>query len=124
MLRTSKPLKPCHAYACSKLTRNKYCEDHEHLASQEKAWTNKLYDTYVRDAKIKKFYSGREWQLVRERALMRDNGLCQNCLRIGQKITIATMVHHIVPVKKDWSKRLQMDNLVSLCDKCHGQQEH
>ncbi|TWK49239.1 hypothetical protein CHCC20347_1522 [Bacillus paralicheniformis] len=30
------------------------------------------------------------------------------------------MVHHIVEVKQDWSKRLDLSNLESLCNACHN----
>ncbi|PAE58568.1 HNH endonuclease, partial [Bacillus licheniformis] len=32
----------------------------------------------------------------------------------------ADMVHHIVEVKQDWSKRLDLSNLESLCNACHN----
>ena len=31
----------------------------------------------------------------------------------------ADTVHHIEPVRDEWHKRLQLDNLVSLCRTCH-----
>lgn len=36
------------------------------------------------------------------------------------KIIPATMVHHIVPISEDYTKRLDMDNLIPLSDKSHG----
>ena len=36
------------------------------------------------------------------------------------KFVPATMVHHIIPVSKDYTKRLDRDNLIPLSDKRHG----
>ena len=36
------------------------------------------------------------------------------------KLVPATMVHHIIPVSKDYTKRLDRDNLIPLSDKRHG----
>jgi 5-methylcytosine-specific restriction endonuclease McrA len=32
-------------------------------------------------------------------------------------------VHHKIPIEKDWSKRLDYNNLILLCKECH-QSEH
>ena len=52
-------------------------------------------------------------------AKQRDNGVCVLCLANGM-ITKGTIVHHIVPVKDDWNKRLVITNCITLCYKCHG----
>lgn len=35
-------------------------------------------------------------------------------------IVAADMVHHIIPVKDDWDKRIDIDNLISLNGNTHG----
>lgn len=121
-------LKPCKKIGCNKLTRDKtgYCEEHKVLAEQNKKERNKYYDEHVRnkrDKKYRDFYHSKEWERVRQRALVRDKGLCQHCIK-ENKITMADMVHHIIPIKDDWSKRLDLDNLVSLCHTCHNKILH
>lgn len=32
----------------------------------------------------------------------------------------ANIVHHIVPLRDDWSKRLSYDNLETICAQCHN----
>lgn len=49
---------------------------------------------------------------------LRHNPLCEECLRHG-RITLATLVDHIVPIKKGGAC-LDMDNLQSMCDSCHN----
>ena len=80
---------------------------------------HKLYDKNVRDKESAKFYNSKGWKLLREMALNRDLGLCQHCYK-GNKITMADMVDHIVPVKVNWERRLDINNLQSLCNRCHS----
>lgn len=79
---------------------------------------HQLYDKYRRDKQAKAFYNSKEWQLLREQALLRDLGLCQHCLP-KDKIQLAEEVDHILPIKFYWEHRLTLDNLQSLCNTCH-----
>lgn len=74
--------------------------------------------TYERDDKYNKFYKSKEWEVSREVAIVRDNALCQDCLK-NNKIVAFYTVHHIVPIKEDWSRRLDISNLICLCESCH-----
>lgn len=116
--------KPCKKIGCKNLAipPNKYCDSHLHLQEKEKLELNKLYDSKVRfkrDLKYAEFYRSKEWDKVRKARLALDTGLCQKCKKEG-KITIADMVHHKVEIKDDWDKRLDIENLISLCNKCHN----
>lgn len=95
-----------------------YCEDHKHL----KVEVNRIYNK-SRDKRTVVFYNSIKWKRVRQSALIRDKGLCQHCLRKG-KITMSDMVHHIVEIRIDWSMRLVLGNLISLCDSCHSKVDH
>lgn len=57
-----------------------------------------------------------KWDIVREKALLRDNNKCVAC---GKP---ATQVHHIHLRSKRKDLMYEINNLVSLCDKCHGHQ--
>lgn len=119
----TKPKRPCSYPRCPNLTQGRYCEQHKHKEQQSNADRHRYYDEHIRDQKAREFYHSKEWQRVRQAALMRDNYLCQHCLR-NNRITPANIVHHIVEVKKDWSKRLDLNNLVSLCNSCHNKIPH
>lgn len=80
--------------------------------SQKKADT-KYYDKNIRDKKCTAFYNSKEWGIVRDNIKYRDNGLCLLCLQDRQK-NYSDMVHHIIEIKEDWSKRLDRNNLISL----------
>lgn len=68
------------------------------------------------------FYASKDWERAREDALIRDSRLCQRCLSAGE-ITPAVIVHHIEELTpaniNDPDVSCGLDNLVSLCDKCH-----
>ena len=117
----NKPLKPCNKIGCTNLTRERYCEQHKHLAEQRQRsrQNDKEYDKYKRNQQARTFYHSREWEQIRLAVLARDNYLCQHCLR-DKKITRATVIDHVIPLLVDWSKRLDMDNLQSLCQACHN----
>lgn len=67
---------------------------------------------------IHKFYLTDKWQRLRRFILKEHGYLCQNCKRYGRK-TEATEVHHITPLREDFDKRLEINNLISLCSDCH-----
>lgn len=69
--------------------------------------------------KYDSFYHSKEWQVVRRQVLDRDHYLCQVCKRAG-RITPASTVHHITPVRVDYSKRLDPANLETICPACHN----
>lgn len=75
------------------------------------------------DKEYVRFYYSKEWQSVRQLALKRDNYLCVRC-RSNGIIRLAEMVHHKIPIKLDNTKRLELDNLESLCEACHNATDH
>ncbi len=115
------PKKICPGKGCNnKIDRkDKYCSICSEKRILEKREHNRKYDQYVRDEKIKEFYHSREWKLFREQILIRDNYLCQECLK-ENIITQAGIVHHIVEVRHDYHKRLIKDNCMSICKNCHN----
>ena len=52
------------------------------------------------DKKLTRFYNSSIWRSTSKLVLLRDDYVCQMC---GGE---ATMVDHIIPIKKDWSRRL------------------
>ncbi|QOY37054.1 HNH endonuclease [Anaerobacillus isosaccharinicus] len=110
-----KPLKPCSKSHCPNLTYETYCDQHKSV----KAENNRYYDKYHRSDRSKKFYHSKAWKRVRELIKIRDNGLCRHCLE-NKRITVGTIVDHIIPLEQDWDKRLHEDNLQLLCQSCHN----
>ncbi|HHY28443.1 MAG TPA: HNH endonuclease [Desulfitobacterium dehalogenans] len=114
-----KPMRPCRKTGCRNLTRDGYCQEHQYIAEQKERERQKYYDRYQRDQQAAKFYKSKEWELVRDQALIRDHGLCQDCLDEKQ-ITPAVPVDHIIPLKVAWHLRLTLSNLRSLCSRHHA----
>lgn len=78
-----------------------------------------------RGKKADPFYKSAAWRRARRQALERDHYICQDCLaakRRGEMVRprTATAVHHIQPVEQRPDLRLELSNLISLCDACHN----
>ena len=71
------------------------------------------YDKYFRDKKAKRFYNSRWWRQCRRFKL-----LCNPLCTCGQ---LATEVHHLQPIAKRPDLALDIDNLESVCHRCHLQ---
>ena len=82
----------------------------------------------MREKETVPFYGTSAWKRCREAALLRDHGLCQRCLREGRRAAdargrsvpvLATVVHHKQHLDAHPELALTLDNLESLCDRCH-----
>lgn len=78
------------------------------------------YNQYRRDKKAAAFYVSAEWRAVRARALRLYDGLDIYAYYEQQRIVTADMVHHIVELEDDWTKRLELTNLLPLSNSSHG----
>jgi len=121
---TRRPLRPCRKVGCPELVRppEVYCPAHTWTEEQRREYNRRLnrdYDRTRRDQQARRFYKSREWETVRQAVLTRDDYLCVRCLE-GKRIRRATTVDHIIPLSEAWERRLDMDNLRSLCAKCHN----
>ena len=77
---------------------------------------------------IDKFRWTKPWQLKRKYIKDRDKHLCQICLRLRyhtqtQYNFTDIEVHHIDSIANAWDKRLDDDNLISLCITHHKMAE-
>lgn len=64
------------------------------------------------------------WQKKREEIKKRDLYLCQICIRelydtINKYNTEHLSVHHNIPINEDYNKRLDNNNLLTVCDQHH-----
>lgn len=75
-----------------------------------------------------KFRGSNAWKNKREQIRKRDGYMCRWCLATGDGTRDSyrfdkLSVHHIVPLAVDFDKRLDDDNLVTLCPRCHEEAE-
>ena len=76
------------------------------------------FDKYVRIMKQKKklpdnFYNSKEWALARIKVLKRDNYKCVHCGKLANHIDHLNSAYYFPELA------LNMENLISSCEKCH-----
>jgi len=102
-----KAQKPCSYNGCTKLTKERYCEEHK---KQEA----KHYNQFDRDPESNKRY-GRRWKNIRA-SFLSANPLCEICRKEGKLIS-AIVVHHKKSLNDGGTHDLE--NLQALCTYCH-----
>lgn len=78
------------------------------------------YNKNKRSKKTADFYISKEWRKTRAAAIRRFDGVDIYAYYVRHEIQTADMVHHITPIEDDWSKRLDMSNLIPLSNHSHG----
>ncbi|CAC8453696.1 phage-associated homing endonuclease [Staphylococcus aureus] len=82
----------------------------------------------TKDERIR-FYKSKEWQTTRKRVLERDNYECQQCKRDGKLTTYdkskrkSLDVDHILSLEHHPEFAHDLNNLETLCIKCHNKKE-
>lgn len=100
----TKPKKPCKHPGCPNLTDDRYCELHAKLHTDDRP------NAYERG------YSSR-WQKARKRFLEK-HPFCAECESAG-KLTLAAVVDHIKPHRRERALLWDENNWQPLCKKCH-----
>lgn len=83
----------------------------------------------------RKFYDSGEWKRLREEVKKRDNYECQECKRNGfvcidtnwysekaKRKKIQLVVHHIKELEYHPNLALEIDNLETVCVRCHNKE--
>lgn len=104
----------------------KYCDKHRDKVDQLSNKKQKIKDKQYNkqrwnddNKQFTSFYHTTAWIKAREVCKVRANGLCEECLRQG-KIRPGRIADHIVPLRIDWSRRLDPTNLQYLCQFHHN----
>ena len=77
----------------------------------------------ARSSRADRFRNSREWKRKAAAILDRDYHCCRVCGALGKICTDGLSVHHIVPLSVDFDRRLDEDNLITLCRDHHEQAE-
>lgn len=101
----------CKHPRCNTLCSKTYCNKHSNYSST-------IYNDKRKNDKAIKFYRSKQWVDKRLDILKRDAFMCVMC---GGE---ANLVHHVVEVRVDFDKRLDDDNLQSVCRSCHNKIDH
>ena len=115
---TTAPYKPCRKPGCPDLTRDKdgYCNRHKGYGIERISRQKQALDK-ARGTSRQRGYST-QWDKVRAVKVMSDP-ICEMCREQG-RTTATALVHHIIPVSARPDLLLVMDNLQSLCVRCHA----
>jgi 5-methylcytosine-specific restriction enzyme A len=108
-------MKYCDFNGCtSKISKGKYCDDHKR-SKQSARRVQKKKEIYHHNNKA--FYRSDAWKAMRAYVYERERGCCQSCgvFVFGRK----AHVHHIVPIAKNETLKLEENNLMLLCPTCH-----
>lgn len=84
---------------------------------------HKEYDALSRDRGAKAFYGSAEWISARDAALERDQMMDVYLFMTEGVVVKADSVHHIVPLRDDWTRRCDISNLMSLSHESHSRIE-
>lgn len=76
-----------------------------------------------RDSEADRFRSTAAWTRKSIHIKERDLGLCRLCLMEGVICWDGLEVHHIVPLAEDFDRRLDDENLITLCSAHHKEAE-
>ena len=84
--------------------------------------------TIKKNTSSNKFRKTNKWTEKSKSIRKRDNYLCKVCItgKYGttNRYTYKNLeVHHIIPIEEDYSKRLDSQNLITLCRKHHEMAE-
>lgn len=77
-----------------------------------------------RNSEADKFRNTQIWKRTAKAILERDFHCCRVCLQSGILMNRGLSVHHIIPLSEDFDRRLDPDNLITLCRHHHEQAEH
>lgn len=104
----------------------KYCGkivDENHICPSKRDYRKKEESTRAR-----RFRNSKSWMRKSIEIRERDRYLCRVCMS-NKYDTIQTLnyknleVHHIIPIEADFDKRLDNDNLITLCQWHHKMAE-
>lgn len=79
----------------------------------------KEYDISRGENKYTQFYKTKEWLMIRDKAISFYDGLDIYSYYKLHLIEYGRTMHHIVEMKEDWAKRLDLDNLIFLTESNH-----
>ena len=65
------------------------------------------------DREVKAFYNSKVWKETSRLVLLENEYICEYC---GAE---ATMTDHVIPLKRDWNRRLDRKNLKASCKRCN-----
>ena len=117
--------KPCAYPSCPNLIKirsGRYCDAHARPDRDYKAEAKARYQAPEENMMAMKYRNSTEWRKIRAHKL-RMNPLCEDphgWHNQKNSTETATQVHHIKSIATHYHLRSTIDNLMSICYKCHA----
>lgn len=114
-------LQLCRWTGCTKVIRGeaKYCSKHQDIHDEAEKARHTEYRLKRTDKREQDFYNTSEWKRIRDAARSMQNGVDVFSYYILGKVEEAETYHHIIEIKEDWTRRLDVDNLIGLTESNH-----
>lgn len=80
---------------------------------------HKDYKTSRTDKKEQEFYNSKLWLQTKEIAKSKTNYIDVYEYYINSRVVSGDVVHHMIEIKEDWNKRLDVSNLIYLTNSNH-----
>ncbi len=117
--------KVCAQAGCRVRTNKRHCPECQNVHKQRSKNRSKITarkSSAKDDPKYAVFYSSQAWKRLREYKI-RKSPLCQECEQNGFT-RCGYDVDHVIEIKDDFSRRLDVTNLRTLCRACHTYKTH
>lgn len=107
---------------CGKIIEynQKHCKQCSIKYQEERKEYHKHYDKYIRDKDAADFYNSLEWERTREHIISKYKGLDLYAFFIEKKIVYANTAHHIIELREDRNRGLDVSNLFPLSSGNHS----
>ena len=111
-----KPRRLCNKAGCRVLVdyNESYCDKHKPIKTSNITYKQRK----EQGGKYFWFYKSKAWRNASYQYRL-NNPCCEMCLKSGI-VRKADVVDHIIEIRDDYSKRLDEENLQSLCHACHN----
>ena len=109
----------CHKVIPARMAYSEKCQQQVEQQRQKDTAAQQRRYNQTRDRKLVQFYHSQAWMELSHIKMAQENYLCEECKKAGRYVP-AQEVHHRVPVREDWDRRLDITNLECLCTSCHN----
>lgn len=116
------PKNICKFGGCNRIIAGdkKYCDEHELNIEQQRKENYKSYDSNRKNDREWQFYKSKEWLKLRNYILFKYFCFDIYCLHVEHRIECANTVHHIIEIREDWNKRLDIGNMFPCSIETHN----
>lgn len=80
---------------------------------------HKYYKANRTDKKEQRFYSGKDWDVLKQYLASQYHGMCVVTYVRDHLIVPFYTMHHIVEVKDDWNRRFDPKNIIPVSESVH-----